>query len=136
MDFELTDDQQELQAVVRDVAQAECPPSLVRSVATDGARGEVDALWKTYVGLDWPSLTVPEDDGGMGFGEVELAITVEELGRVADPTPFLVTTSQYVPTIRHCGDADQRRALLNAVCAGGYRCRRVRAGRNPGRARR
>ena len=31
MDFELTDDQLELQAVVRDVAQAECPPSLVRA---------------------------------------------------------------------------------------------------------
>src|SRR4051812_10504815 len=55
----------------------------------------------------------------MGFGAVELTITVEELGRVADPTPFLVTTSQYVPAIRHCGDPDQRRRLLEAVCAGG-----------------
>ncbi|HEX6422840.1 MAG TPA: hypothetical protein VFZ79_05130 [Acidimicrobiales bacterium] len=28
---------------------------------------------------------------------VELVVTLEELGRVADPTPFLATTSQYVP---------------------------------------
>ena len=118
MDFELTDDQQTLQSVVRDVAEAECPPSLVRAVADDGATNEVDALWKTYVGLDWPTLTVPEDDGGMGLGAVELAITLEELGRVSDPTPFLVTTSQYVSLIRNCADADQRRELLSAVCSG------------------
>ena len=125
MDFELTDDQEELQRVVRDVASSECPPSLVRAVAEEyaghpgGSRAEVDALWKTYVGLDWPSLTVPEADGGMGCSAVELVLTLEELGRVADPTPFLATTSQYLPIVRECGDADQRRALLGAVCAGG-----------------
>ena len=55
----------------------------------------------------------------MGFSAVELAIMLEELGRVADPTPFLATTSQYVPPSATAVDADQRRALLDAVCAGG-----------------
>jgi alkylation response protein AidB-like acyl-CoA dehydrogenase len=119
VDFELTDDQQELQAVVRDVAEAECPTALVRAVAEDRAGGDVDALWKTFVQLDWPSLTVPVDDGGMGLSAVELAITLEELGRVADPTPFQATTSQYLPLVRNCGDPEQRRTLLGAVCTGG-----------------
>ena len=49
--------------------------------------------------------------------------------------PFLVTTSQYVPLIRNCGDADATRGqLLGAVCAGDDRHGHVRARRPPGRA--
>jgi alkylation response protein AidB-like acyl-CoA dehydrogenase len=113
MDFELTDDQVELQRVVHDIVGRECPPSLVRAVLDGG--DEDLALWKTYVELDWPSLTVPEADGGMGFTTVELALVLEELGWVADPTPFLATTSQYVPIVRECGGG----SLLAAVAAGG-----------------
>ena len=116
MDFELDDDQLELQRVVREVVDRECPPALVRAVlAGDDAAG----LWKTFVQLDWPSLTVPADDGGMGASPVELVITLEELGRVADPTPFLATTSQYVPLVRACAPPGVRGELLGAVCAGG-----------------
>ena len=68
------------------------------------------AFWKTLVELDWPGLTVPEDDGGSGATAVELVIALEELGRVADPTPFLATTSQYVPLVREaCPAGDARR---------------------------
>jgi alkylation response protein AidB-like acyl-CoA dehydrogenase len=117
VDFELDDEQLELQRVVRDIAERECPPALVRAVVdgSDDGRG----LWKTFVELDWPSLTVPADDGGMGMSAVELVITLEELGRVADPTPFLATTSQYVPIVRACADGERRTSLLGAVCAGG-----------------
>ena len=107
MDFELDDDQLDLQRVVRDVVERECPPALVRSVVDGSDDGR--ALWKTLVELDWPSLTVPLDDGGMGMSAVELAITLEELGRGADPTPFLATTSQYVPLVREAAGAERRR---------------------------
>ena len=117
MDFELDDDQLDLQRVVRDVVERECPPALVRSVVDGSDDGR--ALWKTLVELDWPSLTVPLDDGGMGMSAVELAITLEELGRGADPTPFLATTSQYVPLVREAAGSERRRRLLGAVCAGG-----------------
>ncbi len=117
MDFELDDEQLELQRVVRDIAERECTPALVRSVVAGDDDGT--GLWKTFVELDWPSLTVPADDGGMGMSAVELVIVLEELGRVADPTPFLATTSQYVPLVRACAPDDARGELLGAVCAGG-----------------
>jgi len=118
VDFELDDEQLELQRVVRDIAERECTPALVRSVigGDDDAAG---ALWKTFVQLDWPSLTVPADDGGMGMSAVELVITLEELGRVADPTPFLATTSQYVPLVRATAGDEARAQLLGAACACG-----------------
>ncbi len=118
MDFELTEEHLELQRVVREVAERECPPTLVRAVLAgdDDAR----AFWKTLVQLDLPGLTVAPDDGGSGATAVELVISLEELGRVADPTPFLATSSQYVPLVREAFPAgDARRALLGAVCTGG-----------------
>jgi alkylation response protein AidB-like acyl-CoA dehydrogenase len=117
VDFELTDDQLELQRVVREVAEQECPPALLRSVL-DG-KGDEESLWRTYVELDWPSLSVPESAGGMGFGCVEQVLVLEELGRVADPSPFLATTSQYLPLVRWCGEAEQQEALLAPLLAGG-----------------
>jgi alkylation response protein AidB-like acyl-CoA dehydrogenase len=117
MDFELTEDQLELQRVVREVAERECPAALVRSVI-DSDGGD-EALWQTFVGLDWPSLVVPEEVGGMGFGAVELVLVLEELGRVADPTPLLATSSQYLPLVRACGDDEQQAELLAPLVTGG-----------------
>lgn len=117
MDFELTEDQLALQQAVREVVDRECPPTLVRAVI-DGDGGS-EELWKTFVGLDWPSLVVPEAVGGMGFGAVELVLVLEELGRVADPTPFLATTSQYLPLVRACGDDEQQVELLTPLLTGG-----------------
>jgi alkylation response protein AidB-like acyl-CoA dehydrogenase len=120
MDFELDDEELELRRVLRDLVERDCPPSLVRAVAEGRAvaRDETEQLWKTLVGMDLPGLTVPTDRGGSGATAVQLAIVLEELGRGADPTPFLVTTSQYVPMVREALD-DERAGLLEAVCRGG-----------------
>jgi hypothetical protein len=45
-----------------------------------------DALWATYAGLGW--LEAPP---------VELAIVLDELGYVADPTPFLASATWFAP---------------------------------------
>lgn len=116
MDFDLDDDQLELQRVIRELVDQECPPSLVREVIA----GESDAggLWKTLVSMDLPGLAIPETHGGTGATAVELAIVLEELGRGADPTPFLATTSQYVPMVREALDEGMGAGLLEAVCTG------------------
>ena len=75
MDFELTEEQVELQRVARDVLDRECPPALVRVVVE--ARDDGEGLWKTFVELDWPGLAVAERAGGSGLGPVELAIILE-----------------------------------------------------------
>ncbi|HXQ75007.1 MAG TPA: acyl-CoA dehydrogenase family protein [Acidimicrobiales bacterium] len=117
MDLELSDDQRELQASVRAVLERECPPSLARAVIEEG-KG-TDELWARMVELDWPALTVPESDGGIGLGFVELAVVAEELGRVLSPAPFLATAGQFVPALRAAGSDDQRRRFLGAVAGGG-----------------
>jgi alkylation response protein AidB-like acyl-CoA dehydrogenase len=117
VDFELDEDQHALQEAVRDLVDGECPPSLVRAVVE--GRDDGNGFWKSLVEADWPGLTVPDDAGGTGASAVELVIALEELGRGADPTPFLATTSQYVPLVRGCVDLGERSTLLAAVAAGG-----------------
>jgi alkylation response protein AidB-like acyl-CoA dehydrogenase len=116
VDLELSDDQRELQATVRAVLERECPPSLVRAVIEQGKGA--DELWARMIELDWPALTVPEANGGIGLGFVELAVVTEELGRVLAPAPFLATAGQFVPALRAAGSAEQCQRFLGAVAGG------------------
>jgi alkylation response protein AidB-like acyl-CoA dehydrogenase len=86
--LEFDADQRLWQETVRDAVAKQCPPSLVRSVAEDGV--DPTPLWKTYVDAGWTELTDPQN-------AVELAITLEELGRATDPTPYLATLTQFAP---------------------------------------
>ena len=70
--LELDADQRLWQETVRDAVGKQCPPSLVRSVAEDGA--DPTPLCKVYVDAGCTELTDPEN-------AVELAIVLEELGR-------------------------------------------------------
>ena len=116
MELEFTSDQDELRASIRAVLVKESPVSLARSVVEDGARP--DALWSTMIELGWPALTIPEADGGVGLGMLELAILAEELGRVIAPGPLLPTVSQFVPAVREAGTPEQQARWLGPVAAG------------------
>lgn len=116
MDLELSAEQQELADSARQFLAAECPMSLVRQVVEEGKQA-VD-LWAAMVALDWPVLAVPEEYGGIGLGQVELAVVAEELGRVVAPAPFLSTAAGYVPAVIEAGNPEQRQRFLAPVAGG------------------
>ncbi|MCJ7437746.1 MAG: acyl-CoA/acyl-ACP dehydrogenase, partial [Acidimicrobiia bacterium] len=116
MELEFTSEQEELRDGVRGMLARECPTSLVRALVEDGAPS--DGLWHQMVDLGWPALTVPEEHGGLGLGAVELAVVVEELGRVLAPGPFVPTVSQFVPAIRETGNPDQQALFLPGIAEG------------------
>jgi alkylation response protein AidB-like acyl-CoA dehydrogenase len=96
--LEFDADQRLWQETVRDAVAKQCPATLVRSIAEDGA--DPSPLWNTYVDAGWTELTDPEH-------AVELAIVLEELGRATDPTPFLATLTQFAPLAGNRFDARQ-----------------------------
>jgi alkylation response protein AidB-like acyl-CoA dehydrogenase len=116
MQLEFTADQEELRDSVRAVLVRECPIRVVRSVVEDGAAP--DALWKQMVELGWPALTVPEADGGLGLGWVDLAVVVEELGRAVAPGPYVATVGLFLPAVQATADAGQRARLLPQIAEG------------------
>jgi alkylation response protein AidB-like acyl-CoA dehydrogenase len=117
MELDLTDDQQELKDSVRTVLERECPITFVRQVVEDGK--DVADLWARMVELDWPALSIPESDGGIGLGVVELAVVAEQLGRVMAPGPLLSTAGQFAPVVEAAGSAEQRARFLGAVAGEG-----------------
>jgi len=90
MDFELDDDQLALRAGAREVLDGLASMTQVRAVVDAG--GGYDAeLWKAMVEQGWSGVELPEVDGGLGLGAVEVAVLLEEVGRHAAPAPFLST---------------------------------------------
>ncbi len=59
--------------------------------AGDAPRGYDDAVWSAMAEQGWLAIELPEDDGGLGLGMVELAVLCEEIGRRLVAAPFLPT---------------------------------------------
>jgi alkylation response protein AidB-like acyl-CoA dehydrogenase len=88
MNFDLSEDQHEIQRTAREFLAARYKPEEVRRLALDDERGFTDRQWEEMVELGWPGLALPEEVGGVGLGMVELAVVAEELGSALAPTPL------------------------------------------------
>ncbi|HLG66961.1 MAG TPA: acyl-CoA dehydrogenase [Acidimicrobiales bacterium] len=83
----------------------------------DAADEALPELWADLAKVGWLGLHLPEAHGGSGYGLLELAVVVEELGRVAAPGPFLPTVVASA-TVAACGTGAQQASLLPALAAG------------------
>ena len=86
-----TEEQQELAAVLDELLRRHADPGAVRAACT-APQGYDERLWSLLseqVGV--AGLAVPEALGGAGFGFVEVAVALEELGRSLAPSPLLAT---------------------------------------------
>jgi alkylation response protein AidB-like acyl-CoA dehydrogenase len=93
MQFDLTDDQRAIQETARDFLAARYKPEEIRRLALDTIDGFTQEGWDAIADLGWPGLVVPEADGGLGLGAVELCVIQEQLGYALAPTPFLSTVA-------------------------------------------
>ena len=78
MNFDLTPDQQQLQARVRDFAQAEVAP-IAEKLDRDGVFPA--ALYRQLGDLGVMSIPFDEKYGGMGLGVFEAVLALEEIAR-------------------------------------------------------
>ncbi|PND54785.1 hypothetical protein CRM90_26165 [Mycobacterium sp. ENV421] len=116
MNIDLTPDQKELAAAAREFLRADCPPSRVRSV-WDADRGVDRSAWARLAEVGFLGVVVPECFGGLGQSDVELALLLEEAGRVALPDPLLETAVAAL-TIADMGNDRQKERWLPAIAAG------------------
>ena len=79
MDFELSEEQRELQASVRKFAATAVAPSAQER--SDNLRWDAD-LWREFGRRQWPGVVIPKVYGGMGGGAIEHTIIVEEMSRI------------------------------------------------------
>lgn len=116
MRFGLTDDQQEIKRVARELLAARSSWERVRAAAEGGAAYD-PALWEELCSLGWPGIAVAESFGGQGLGMVELAALLEELGYACAATPFL-SSAAAAAAIASAGSDEQRARWLPALASG------------------
>lgn len=75
------------------------------------------ALWKQFAELGFTGILVSEEDGGLGMGNVEAGIVLEEIGRNLTPSPFL-TSSVLAAAALAEGNADIRGRYLPGLLSG------------------
>src|SRR5258706_15945154 len=91
MNFDFSDDQKYLKSEARRFLEAHCTIATVRGVLDNDARSFDEALWKAVAGQGWMGTAIPEENGGLGLGRMELCVIAEELGRALAPIPFAST---------------------------------------------
>lgn len=91
MTIGLTQEHLDLRDAVRAFANRHIGEDTLRAAA-DADKETVPAHWSGLAGQGLLGLHLPEEDGGAGYGLVELAVVTEELGRATAPGPFLPTT--------------------------------------------
>ncbi|WP_405718487.1 acyl-CoA/acyl-ACP dehydrogenase [Streptomyces sp. NBC_01537] len=86
-----TEEQRQLRAVLRGFLSGACGPEEMRK-QTAGPRGHDQELWERLAGeIGVHGLALPEEYGGAGCSFAELAVALEEAGRVLCPAPLLPT---------------------------------------------
>jgi alkylation response protein AidB-like acyl-CoA dehydrogenase len=116
MDFDLSKPQKLLKDSARGFLARECKPGRVRELMLTGTAHD-DNLWRAIADQGWTGLIVPEENGGLGLGLVELAAVAEEMGRACLPGAFL-STLMAAALIERAGNASQRAKYLEPLAAG------------------
>ncbi|MGY1815325.1 acyl-CoA dehydrogenase family protein [Blastococcus sp. SYSU D00820] len=117
----LTDDQQQLQTVVRDFLARVVPaPTGDRPSWAD--LDPTGSTWRRLCAeLALPGIAVAEELGGQGFGVAELAIVFEELGRVTCPAPLFGSLAVAGRVLAQLPAGDERDRVLSGIAEGSLR---------------
>jgi alkylation response protein AidB-like acyl-CoA dehydrogenase len=118
LDFNFTDEHEELRATVRAFLEEKSDEAAVRQhMASE--RGFDEAVWKQMaeeIGL--AGLIIDEAHGGAGMSYVELLVVMEQMGRALLCSPFLSTAVFGASALAACADEPTRKELLAGIASG------------------
>lgn len=115
MDFEFSDEQQQLRDALRRWVDKDF--GFERRHALAKAGGRTRAVLRELNDLGLAGLAVPEAHGGMGFGAVEAMVVMEELGRGLVNAPY-AQAALVAPTLLSYAPAALQDAWLPKIAGG------------------
>lgn len=118
MNFMLDDDQQQLQEAARKFARSELP-ALARQLEESG-EAVPESMLKRYGELGFLGINIDPRFGGMGLGNLEALLVVEEFARVSGAVAFPVFESCTGPVraIERFASEALKARVIPAVCRG------------------
>jgi alkylation response protein AidB-like acyl-CoA dehydrogenase len=133
VNFELADYQRDLVDATRQFLAARAPLARSRALMTGEPNYDAPVHRQLGAELGLLGLHVPEEHGGAGAGFVEVALAIQETGRVLYPGPYLPTIIA-LELLLQAGDAAAL-ARLGPLLAGGEATASVAWAEAPGPAR-
>ena len=118
MQFSFTNDQEDFRAILRRFFSTRSPTSEVRKLMETEAGFDREGWKKLNQELGLTAVHIPEEYDGQGFGCVELAIVLEEMGRALVCAPYFSSVVLGATAILNAGTDAQKRKLLPAIASG------------------
>lgn len=118
MQFDLSEEQQELTAFIRELFEQRSGSTQVRSIMESDTPYDTE-LWSILCEqIGAAALAIPEEYGGAGFSTRETHIVLEELGRALTPSPFLGSVAIAAQAVLASGNTAACERILPHVAAG------------------
>jgi alkylation response protein AidB-like acyl-CoA dehydrogenase len=119
MQFGLSESQQIQKNNAKKFFAGECPMTEVRRLMATATAYD-PSLWSKMAEQGFMGILFPEEFGGLGFGNVEFALLMEEMGRALVPGPYFSTMTA-AAVVEACGSVGHKQRYLVPVCAGDAR---------------
>ena len=118
MDFNLNDDQQAFKATAREFAQSELPE--LAQACEENAAPPSHELIKKYAEMGFLGINVPTEYGGLGLGNLDALIVLEEFAKISSAIAFPIFESCVGPVkaIEHFASETLKQRVIPPVCAG------------------
>lgn len=118
MNFTFTEEQLLLQDSARQFFAEHSTPATVRRVM-GGEEGYDAAIWSRLVNdMGWTGIAVPEAYGGLGLGQLEVAIVQQEMGRTLYASPFFASVCLAIPALLATASEAQKQHWLPQLLEG------------------
>ena len=117
MDLTLSEEQAMLTQSARDFMEEKFPREVVSEI-DEGKLGYSPEIWKEMAEMGWMGLVLPEEYDGAGMAFQDLALLLEEIGRVRPISPFFSSVILAGLPILEMGNEEQKQALLPKLAAG------------------
>jgi len=114
MDFTLSEEQQELQGLAKQILGDRMALTHLREL--DNSEDWFDRdTWAEFAKANLLGVALPEDIGGLGYGFLELCLILVEQGRTVAPLPLIHTLVSVAMPIAEFGTAEQRKELSGVI---------------------
>ena len=114
MDFTITEDQEALRGLARQILSDRMTVSHLRE--RDFSDEWIDRdTWKELAKANVLGVALPESVGGLGYGFLELCLMLQEQGRAVAPLPMLHTLVSCAATVDRFGNEEQRAGMAPIV---------------------
>ena len=117
MDFSFNEEQDDLKGLVEKILEGELTHDRLKEVEAGDDNFDRE-LWKKLADAGVLGIAIPEAQGGGGYGFLEAALVLEQIGRTVAPVPYYASVVLGALPIARFGTDAQKNALLPGIASG------------------